>query len=224
MLTTTRRNKKSNNQRKSSNNRSVRPSFSLPSNPPSFQQKTKVTQRFRFQANTVSTISFSFQDLFSILCAGTTLTVSSTSLFTAIKLRAIYMWSTGGPPSGVQSTLQFEPQFAGALGASPMGAEPVQLTDTSYSAERLAKIVYIPSKGTPFASWQNVVSTSATTGNATFFTTDQNVGDTMDIVLTWILNVGDIALTVNNTASPAAGVVKQFGLPNGTNNWTALPM
>jgi hypothetical protein len=215
------KNKKQNGGNRSNRNRT---SNAITPLPPTFQNKIKVTHRFRFIANSAGPTNWSFQDLMSIICAGQVLTVSSISIISACKLKKLFIWSTGPISATTSNSIGFEPQFAGALGASPMGAEPILLTDTSYNADKVAKLCYIPTPGTPFSSWQNVVSTSATTGANTFMTSSQNVGDTMDIIMTFILNVTDIALQVNNTASAAPGVLKQFGLPNSSPQWIQIPM
>jgi len=216
-----------NKQRNPSNNRNrpKRASLVVSPKPPQFQNKIKLTHRFRFIAATASTVQFSSQDIMSMLVAGQTLTVSSISIISAFRLKTLTLWSTGAPnTSNGASTVSFEPQMAGALGASPMGAEPVQYSDTSYNPAMMARIHFVPPKTTPFGCWQNVVATTASTGASLAYVTNQSVGDTMDLVLSLILNVTDIALIVNNTGSPASGILKQFNLPNSGTGWSPLIM
>jgi len=188
----------------------------MPSRPPPFEANIILKKRFRYTCTTTGTSTFTFIDLFSCLADNFNPGVAAYSLFCAIKLRKIQLWSTG-TASGTISIQVVN------LTAGP-GAKPILLSDTSYNAAQIAKLCYVPNKQSILGDWINTMSTTQITANPTFAIEASN-GDTMDITLETILNTNQLtpALNLPTTSSTASGnVIDAFSIPLAAPTWIPI--
>lgn len=193
--------------------------FKLPNKPPKNTFKIKKLHTFRYECTTTGASLFSLQDLFGCLVAGQINGSTCISLFTAIRLKSICLWGTGGSTSG-PTTISLE---AISSGATTIGVEPIQLTDTSYAPNTFAKIKYVPNKTSNHGMWSSVItSANVTQGTGSSFNVQSTSGDIMDITFKFYINNTDTLLIYSTTQSPAPGVIKSLSIPINTPAWNIV--
>jgi len=187
-----------------------------PKDPPTRNTKLFMTHTFRYQCVSANIANISAADLFGMLSVVVVPSSAGISLMSAIRLRKISIWQTGVLTTPGVAVIDLEPTVV----AGAYGTKPVILSDSSFSANQYARIVFVPSAKTQIAAWVNTYSGSDTTGDYQF-NINANVGDTMDIKIDFCLNVNDPTIT-SVSSTTAVGRIYGTPLPQTTAIWTPV--
>jgi hypothetical protein len=189
---------------------------SIPKSPPPINTKIFLTHTFRYTLVTTAGLQVvSGEDLYGMLSISTTVGSAAVSAISSMRLKKITIWQTGA--LGASATVSLEPV---AISGS-FGSKPVILTDTSYSVNDFARIVYVPTKDSTLAAWSNSITGNSVTADWQLNIT-ANIGDIMDVKIDFCLNINDA--TITSASSAVSGPSRFFGtnLPQAGGNWTPV--
>lgn len=188
--------KTANARKKPKNNRPQKQTNACPPYPPQFNAAIQFKHRFRFQSVSNNTTTITTQNLMSLLVMQSSSTDTNLySLYSAFRLRKIYVWSASGDVS-----VEFI-----ATDSANIGARPAVISDLSLGTTYLSKICAIPPRTSAAATWQNVTSTNTTTTGAQFQLTAPS-GSIIDVIMDIVLQNNDPTFSVQLAAVPPAQV------------------
>lgn len=197
-----------------------------PPKPPQLDIKVQARHTFRYFNSAAgpgsSTANILLTDLFSALMMVTVNASTQVSLITALKLNRIRLWQSGilATTNNLIATIAFE--IDNISSSTGFGIKPINITDTSYNANTMARLTYKPNKSTPYAQWQNTTTTSTTTGTGLQMKVTAFPGDIMDITVDFLLNVNDPVLAISLANGPVTGRIIGASIPLASPSWTPL--
>lgn len=158
----------------------------VPRQPPQFEPTFTVGHRLRYIANSaMSDLIVNTNTLMNQVVVALTTTTTG-NLFTAFKLKAVYMWAGSTATMPVTISVEF---FGSEAASSPFGVKPKVFSDTSVGQMRNAFLKAKPDPKSSAANWQ-IVNTQ---GSATSDTSGAGlilngpIGTIIDITITYVL-------------------------------------
>jgi hypothetical protein len=179
--------------------------------PIQIRSNVELSHRYRFTSNNGGTTGITPT---SMLCAagtmGTVANTTVTSVFGAVKLNRIEIWS---PPASQGSTVTCSVDFVG-LGNSPNR----EYSDTSISVTTPAHITCSPPPQSLASFWQFPSTTSLCNVTAP-------IGSIIDVVVSLIMNDQDITPATTSVATAVLGSMYFLSLdPNTTKHYPPVSL
>jgi len=185
----------------------------MPNFPPEIRTTLKVVHTFRFKATSAGASTITTANVMSLLTYYVGPTTANYSLFSAIRVRKIRMWSSPLIPTGGGSTLKlvFNTPTDGNIGSRPQ-----VYTSSSQGSTVPAKIEAVPSPGSSSAAPQNLISSTTLTDGFSV-SLSYGVGTIVDFRIEFYVNNGQAPFvqTLYSPGTPTTGRFYQNYLDTG---------